>query len=36
MLATKVFGKMHDGLELTDDEAAAVEKPYTSHEPSWY
>jgi aryl-alcohol dehydrogenase-like predicted oxidoreductase len=23
-------------LKLTDDEAAALEKPYTSHGPSWY
>jgi aryl-alcohol dehydrogenase-like predicted oxidoreductase len=24
------------GLELTDDEAAMLEKPYTNHGPSWY
>jgi aryl-alcohol dehydrogenase-like predicted oxidoreductase len=23
-------------LKLTDDEAAALEKPYTNHGPSWY
>ena len=23
-------------LKLTDDEAAAIEKPYSNHGPSWY
>jgi aryl-alcohol dehydrogenase-like predicted oxidoreductase len=44
VLATKVFGKMHDGpggsglsrKAIMEQIDASLEKPYSNHGPSWY